>query len=468
MTHEELLARHVAGLQWSDIPEAAREAVSTLLIDTSGVILAGLKSQECRNLLERHVQWGGAEESSVAGSEKRLPAPAAAFLGGVLAHWWEWDDTHDDSAVHASAVIFPTLLAVAEAENLDVGAKAGREFVVAAVAAFDVACQVGAALVPHYYHGGVMATGVPGQIGAAAAAARLLGLDEDGIMSAMGIAAQQSGLSRQPLADRVNGKNVLCGITAGQAVSSAYSAQAGIKGSANFLNGVYGLNILFAEGAADLDKGLSELGERFSVVETSIKPYPSCRSTHPGLDLTFDMMAEDPELPRRVESIEVTSSQIVYDLCGRPFVPGDDPRVAAQFSIAYTLSVALNRGRIGLSDFDPGQVTSDTAVLDLARHISVKPRKEKVKGETWWWPHLVSMRLTDGSVRQKEVVALRGSRARPFMPDEQQAKLEEAGRDILSPDDLACLSDDARSVAERGIAPVTRHMRAGQAPKATH
>ena len=462
MTHEERLTRHVAGLQWDDIPASARDAAATLLMDTAGVFLAGLKSQECRNLIRRHQAWGGAEESSVAGSSRRLPAPAAAFLGGVLAHWWEWDDTHDGSAVHASAVIFPTLLAVAEAAGLEEGEEAGREFVAAAVAAFDVACQVGSTLHP-YYHNGVMATGVPGHIGAAAGAARLLGLGEDGIMSAMGIAAEQAGLSRQPLTDRVNGKNVLCGLAAGQATQSAFSAQAGIKGSANFLTGRYGLNVLFAGGEADLEQGLAELGTRYSVTETSIKPYPCCRSTHPGLDLTFDMMAEDPELPERVESVEVLSSQITYDLVGRPFAPGDDPRVAAQFSLPYCLAVALTRGRVGLDDFDPANVTSDTTVLERARHISMHPKAERVPGATWWWPHKVRMQLDDGSVREKEITALRGSLARPFLPEEQHAKLEEAGRDALSPEQLRSLADDCRRVGEQGIAPVTGHMRAAQA-----
>ena len=461
MTHEERLARHVANLQWDDIPAPARDAVSTLLIDTAGVILAGLKSQECRNLLARYIDWGGAEESSVAGSERRLPAPAAAFLGGVLAHWWEWDDTHDQSAVHASAVIFPTLLAVAEAAKKDEGEQAGREFVAAVVAAFDVACQIGSTLEPHY-HFGTMATGVPGHVGAAAGAARLLGLGEDGIMSAMGIAAQQSGLSRQPLADRVNGKNILCGIAASQATCSAYNAQAGIRGSASFLTGRFGLNTLFAGGEAALDQGLAELGTRYSVVETSIKPYPSCRSTHPGLDLTFDMIADDPELPKQVEAVEVTSSRVVYELCGRPFAPGDDPRVSAQFSIPYTLSVALTRGNVGLADFTPEQVTSDTAVLDLAKRINVQPRTEEVPGATWWWPHKVQMRLHDGSVREKEITALRGSLARPFLPAEQQAKLVESGKHALDPEQLEGLADDAGNVGEQGVAPVTRRMRAAQ------
>lgn len=461
MTHEDRLARHAAGLQWDDIPGEAREAVSTLLIDTAGVILAGLRSEECRNLLARHVAWGGSEESSVAGNPRRLPAPSAAFVGGVMAHWWEWDDTHDDSAVHASAVIFPTLLAVAEAAGLDEGETAGREFVAASTAAFDIACQVGATLNPHY-HDGVMATGVPAHIGAAAGAARLLGLGEDGIMSAMGIAAEQAGLSRQPLTDRVNGKNILCGISAGQAVQSAYSAEAGIKGSVNFLTGKYGLNVLFAEGNADFEAGLSGIGSRYSVAETSIKPYPSCRSTHPGLDLTFDMLAEDSELPKRVRSVEVESSQIVFDLCGRPFDPGNDPRVAAQFSIPYTLSVALTRGRIALSDFDPNQVVNDRGILEKTRTIRVNPRTEPVAGETWWWPHRVRMTLDDGSVREKEVTALRGSRARPFLREEQDAKLQEAGRDALLPDELRGLADDARNVDSLGIRPVVRRMRAAR------
>ena len=458
MTLEERLTKHVADLKWEDIPSSARDAVSKMLIDTAGVILAGLKSKECQTLLDRYISWGGAEESSVAGSEKRLPAPSASFLGGVFAHWWEWDDTHDDSAVHASAVIFPTLLAAAEANKMDEGEKAGRCFVAATVAAFDVACQIGATLNPHY-HNGVMATGVPGHIGAAAGAARLLGLGEDGILSAMGLAAEQAGLSRQPLADRVNGKNILCGLAAGQAIHSAFAAQAEIKGSPNFLSGVYGLNASFAGGNADLEKGLADLGKKFSVTETSIKLYPSCRSTHPGLDLTFDMMADEPDLSNRVDTIEVTSSKIVNELVGSPFKPGKDPRVAAQFSIPYTLSVALKRGKIALSDFDPAQVTTDSAVLDMAKRVSVKTRTEEGPGANWWRPYTVRMNLDDGSIREREVTALKGSLARPLTLEEQQAKLDEAGKDMLIPEQLVALADASRNIGTHGIAPVTKIMR---------
>ena len=86
----------------------------------------------------------------------------------------------------------------------------------------------------------------------------------------------------------------------------------------------------------------------------------------------------------------------------------------------------------------------------------------EVPGATWWWPHEVRMRLEDGSVREKEVTALRGSLARPFLPAEQQAKLVESGKHVLSPEQLQGLADDSRNVGEQGVAPVTRRMRAAQ------
>jgi len=193
-----------------------------------------------------------------------------------------------------------------------------------------------------------------------------------------------------------------------------------------------------------------------------VKPYPSCRSTHPGLDMTFDMLAEDPDLRHRVRSVEVSSSRIVHALCGRPFAPGNDPRVSAQFSIPYTQSVALTKGRIGLADFDPAKVVTNSEVLEKAKSVTVTPWEKEVPDATWWWPHRVRLQLDDGSVREREVVALKGSRERPLLPEEHQAKLEEAGGYALDREDLHGLADDARAIAKQGVGPVTRRMRSAR------
>ena len=69
------------------------------------------------------------------------------------------------------------------------------------------------------------------------------------------------------------------------------------------------------------------------------------------------------------------------------------------------------------------------------------------------------LRVEDGTTRERDVVALKGSKARPLTIEEQQAKLAEAGKGMLTPDELAALADDCRAVAEQGIAPVTRWLR---------
>jgi 2-methylcitrate dehydratase PrpD len=117
MTVEERLAAFVADLDAANVPGAARRAVGMLLWDTSACMLAGLGDHMTDRLRSQVIARGGAPESSLVGDERKVPAPQAALHNGMLAHWSEWDDTFDPGAVHGSAVIFPTLLAVGEARQ---------------------------------------------------------------------------------------------------------------------------------------------------------------------------------------------------------------------------------------------------------------------------------------------------------------------------------------------------------------
>ena len=119
----------------------------------------------------------------------------------------------------------------------------------------------------------------------------------------------------------------------------------------------------------------------------------------------------------------------------------------------------MKRGKIALSDFDPAQVTTDNAVLEMAKRVSVKTRTEEGPGANWWRPYTVKMNLVDGSIREKSVTALKGSLARPLTMEEQQSKLDEAGKDMLSPAQLEALADASRNIGTHGIGPVTKIMR---------
>lgn len=106
----------------------------------------------------------------------------------------------------------------------------------------------------------------------------------------------------------------------------------------------------------------------------------------------------------------------------------------------------------------------------MTRHISVQPRELEPGSSWWWWPHTVRLRLEDGSTREGEIVALRGSLARPLTPEEQQAKLAEAGKGVSTPEELTAMAEGSKAVSEQGIGAIAKWLRTagyGQYPKSS-
>ena len=295
-----------------------------------------------------------------------------------------------------------------------------------------MACRVGDLLNP-LSHWGWMPTGAGGSVGAAAGAARLLGLDTNGIRSAMGLAASNAGLSRQPLVDRVNGKNVLVGIAARNAVDAALLARAGVTGAPHFLTGTYGQQALFAGGGGEFEPVFGDLGRRFSIAEVSVKPYPCCRSTHPSIDIVLDLRDESPEAAARIKSAHFTVPQGLYDRCGRPFEPGDNPRVSAQFSIPYTGALAVRHGRIRPAAFAAPAVLSDAAgIADLVPAITVEAVPMPPEAGDPLTPVTGLFRLDDGREVERTTDVIKGSPQRPMTRAEAETKLSDAADGLLS------------------------------------
>jgi len=446
---EAVLAEHAAGLRFEQVPDAAVRAAGVLLLDTAACMVASLRSAQCVRLRESSRTVGGAAQASLVGSSARVPAPGAAFVNGTFAHWYEWDDVHTSSVLHASAVIFPALLACAESMGRTDGGLAAREFTTALVAAFDVGARVSEALVP-YVHNGWMPTGF-GVIGAAAGAARLLGLDADGIRSAMGIAAAGGGISRQAIDDRVSSKNASCGLVAQAAVHAALLARDGLVGPPRFLDGAFGMNTLFAGSRGDAANAGADLSNRFAITGSAIKPYPCCRSAHGAIDMALELVRREPGIGKRVQGVEITMPRRNFELVGAPFEPGSEPRVSAQFSVPFTVALALLEERVDIDAFDPDSVRRAARVRRLAAHVHAQPGPGP--GQR------MQVRLIDGSTKDLEVLHLPGSTQRPLSDAERAQKVQAACAPFLAPDDLRRLEESAGSVHLDGIAPVLELLR---------
>ena len=452
MTSTELrLARHVAQLKADGLPDDAAVATRRGLFDTVACMLAGLRSAECAalgGLLERR---GGIEESTAFGLARKLPASSAAFLNGALAHWCEWDDLLDGGIIHASAAIWPVLLAVAEARGHD-GADAFDEIIATAAASYDVAGRISEVLTP-ISPNGWYSTSVASAAAAAAGGARLAGLDEEGILSAMGLAATASSLLRQPILDRVNGKNALCAQTASVAMDAVDLASIGIRGAPNFLLGDYGLCRMLTGQVPDYTAATADLGTRFSAAEISIKPYPCCRAAHPSIDLAFRLRGQLPaSLPER---IEIDVCEPMYEVVGRPFEPGGNPRMAALFSIPYTVASALLRGRVDLETFELASIAGDTELRELAGRVAVKPYP--IPFGTTMYQVPVTMRCFDDAgqiVAEASTVEVSGSPAKPLTAEEFSRKLAACADGALSKSDVRAFLAMAENGCKGGLAPL--------------
>jgi 2-methylcitrate dehydratase PrpD len=162
-----------------------------------------------------------------------------------------------------------------------------------------------------------------------------------------------------------------------------------------------------------------------------VKPFPCCRATHQAIDLALGLRQRDPSIAQRIVDVEVRAPRPTLEMVGSPFEPGANPRVAAQFSIPYTVAVALRRGSLGLADFEAERVAGDHDTAAYARRIRVEGFALK-PGEGMYDPPLeMKVRLDDGSRLELETSVVKGSPRHPMTKAETEAKLRDcAGRDV--------------------------------------
>src|SRR6266566_2812163 len=187
------LAAQASEVAYDALPEAVRALARQCMLDYYGVALAGADDELVTILLAELDEAGGAAQASVIGHKARLPALSAALVNGAAGHALDYDDVNLAMPGHPSVAILPGLLALAEQRQ-----SSGREVIAAFVAGYETACRTGSALRPGHYDRGFHATGTVGCLGAAAACARLLGLDAEQTAQAIGIAGTQAaGLKSQ-------------------------------------------------------------------------------------------------------------------------------------------------------------------------------------------------------------------------------------------------------------------------------
>ena len=377
---------------------AARERAAVAIRDTIGVILAGVVEPAARIVQAMAVE-DGRGSCRILGTRELTSPDLAALANGVAAHALDFDDMCFVSLAHPSCGLVPAALAAAELAHVP-----GRTLTNAYVVGFELECRLGNVMNPkHYQERGWHCTSSIGTLGAAAAAARIFGLDVTATRHALGIAASAACGLKENIGTMV--KPLHAGMAARNGVMAARLAQQGFTASEQALDGPQGYLAAMDSEHATLDSAVADLGSRWEITQTGItvKLYPSCAATHVPLDTLLDMKRREGFSADQVEAIAVEVDSITPRL-----LIHDRPATGleAKFSMPFCAAAAVVYGQLGIDTFEVDRI-HDSAIQSLLPRVAM--RVIPAFDEKTTMSHArVTVRLRDGRVFNQSGDGARG------------------------------------------------------------
>ncbi|MCF7770355.1 MAG: MmgE/PrpD family protein [Achromobacter sp.] len=412
------LAAFAANLRFEDIPAPVLRRAEDLLLDCLASILAGAASRPVLAIDRYAALMGPADGPSEILINRRRTSPVfAAMVNAAAAHVVEQDDVHNGSVFHPAAVVFPPVLAVAQALG-----RCGRDALVAAVAGYEVGIRVGEFLGRSHYkifH----TTGTAGTLAAAAATGRLLGLSPAAMLDAFGSAGTQAAGLWEFLRDAADSKQLHTARAAANGIAAAYLAREGFTGARHILEGPQGMAAGMSSDA-DPARLTDRLGTRWALAETSFKFHASCRHTHPAADALQQVLREHDLAEGDIARVVAHVHQGAIDVLG----PVVDPRTVHQskFSMGTVLGLIARQGRAGLPEFDAA--LDDPAVADFRGRVTMELDPEVDAAYPQRWIGKVTVHTRDGRVLHGRVDEPKGDPGNTLSRDEIEAKALSLGR----------------------------------------
>lgn len=387
------LAKFASGLKFSDIPEAVASRCEDLLLDTMASILAGSTARAVKAIAKYAELMGPANGQSEDYVNRRLTSPVfAAMVNAAAAHVVEQDDVHNGSVFHPAAVVFPPAIAVAQA----IGAS-GEELITAAVAGYEVGIRIGEFLGRSHYkifH----TTGTAGTVAAAVTVGRLLKLDPEQMLNAIGSGGTQAAGLWEFLRDAADSKQLHTAHAASSGLTAAYLAKDGFTGARRILEGLQGMGAGMSTDA-DPAKLVDRLGSRWALAETSFKYHASCRHTHPAADALQSVMREHGLKASDIASVVTRVHQGAIDVLG----PVTDPQTVHQskFSMGTVLALIALKNSADLANFD--RALKDQEVAAFRDLVTMELDEEVDTAYPQRWIGKVTVTTRDGRVLEGRV-----------------------------------------------------------------
>ncbi|ARP86552.1 MmgE/PrpD family protein [Bordetella genomosp. 9] len=412
------IAQFAHGLRHQDLPDAVKRKSQHHIVDAIGLAFASRHFPFAAPGLAGFRAAGAPGASTVIGSAEGLQPRDAALSNGYLIHGLDFDDTHPGSIVHPTVACLPAALAVGESAGATWG-----ELLAAYAAGMETAIRIGRAVKGGFHHTGFHATGIVSHFSSAVIAGKLLGLSVDQIVAAQGIAASTASgvqvfLETGAWTKRMHpGWGALAGITAAQL------AQAGFHGPDRPYEGKFALfdtHMQERAGQVDPESVLLGLGQDWTLLDTSIKPYPVCHFIHGCAEAALSLRAQLPD-PDRIERIVCELPEATLPIVAEPPSAKRIPRsdYEAKFSAHFVVAACLARGRFTLLELEDASL-ADPQILALAAKVDCV--KQADTSFPKYFSGAVTVHKTDGGRVHHHIPMNLGSGERALDLDDILAK----------------------------------------------
>lgn len=409
-----ILARHIVDSRFADIPQNVRHEAARALLNCLGCAIGSARQDTVENALSAIREFSGPAQAAVFGRDERLDALNAALINGISTHVLDYDDTHA-RAVHPSAPLWPALLAYAEWRPTR-----GADLLHAFVLGVETECRIALSVFPEHYDRGWHITGTAGIFGAAAAIGKLLGLDEQQMRWALGIAATQSSGLREMFGSmckslhpgRAAQGGMMAALMASKNFTSANNAIEGERGWAHVTSTRFDPAVI-----------TGELGSRFELMSNMYKPFACGLVVHAAIDGCIQLRNEHRLQPQEIARIDLAVCPIVMELTA---IREPQTGLEGKFSIFHAAATAVVFGAAGEPQFSNAAVR-DERVVALRRRVHVAPDAALKKIQS-----RVTITLNDGRALTTFVENALGTLARPMSDADLEAKFRSLTDGILT------------------------------------
>jgi 2-methylcitrate dehydratase PrpD len=433
MTQSRALARHVVRSRWEELPPAVQHETVRALVNWIGCPVWGSRDAAVECALAALDPFSGPREAALLGRAGRIDPFKAAMINGIAAGIADYDDTHLETVIHPTGPAACALLALVERHPMS-----GADFLHALALGIEVQCRVAKALAapPARINGAWYLTGLTGGIGAAVAAGRVLGLDEERMLWAIAIAAARAAGPRETHGTMA--KNLVAACAAEDGLVAAFLAAHGMEAPQTPIEGARGLGVLVSADA-DFTAMTEGLGQSFELMRNAYKPFPSGIVTHAAITGALELARADAPAPETIAKIRLVVHPLCLALCGRR-APAN--AVEGTFSVYHWVAVALTERAIGIRHYSD-DVVRDATIVRLRDRIEARPDPLYRKDEAD-----IEVVLNDGRILTRHVEHAMGAIERPPSDAELGAKLADLAGVVLSPERTEALAQACWHLAE--------------------